>query len=272
MTYNLYHDFAFFATKAYNEIILRKLQLKRTGEAMNIAVITAAGVGARMQNEVPKQFLNVYDKPVVIYTLQAFQNHPNIDAIVVACLDGWQATLQAYCKQFNISKLQSIVTGGTTGKESIYNCLQDISARYGEENFVLVHDAIRPLVSEEIISDSIRSCTLHGSGIAAIPCNEVILYTEDGSASPKAVPRDQLRRTQTPQAFPLGKLLWAHRESEKRNIQGTAASCDLMTALGETVYFSIGSEKNLKLTTMDDIEIFKALLNMDARKGRPGDV
>lgn len=233
---------------------------------MNIAVITAAGMGTRMQNEVPKQFLNVYDKPVVIYTLQAFQDHPNIDAIVVACLDGWQEILSAYCRQFHITKLIHIAPGGASGQQSIKNCLKYIQEHYNPDDFVLVHDGNRAMVSEEIISDSIRTCTLYGNGIPCIPCTEVILQTEDGTTSHTQMAREKVRRTQTPHTIPLGKLLWAHEEAEKRGINDTAASCDLLVSLGETMFFSVGSEKNLKLTTMDDIEIFKALINMDMHK------
>lgn len=228
---------------------------------MNIALIIAGGSGQRMGQDIPKQFINVQDKPVIIYTLEAFQKHPNIDAIQVVCLDGWHDILRAYAKQFNITKLVGIVSGGKNGQESIKNGIFALSERFNDSDIVLIHDAIRPFVSQEIISDCISKCLLYGSAIAAIPCAEAMLETNDKIVSYSVYDRDKLMRTQTPQAFPLGKLLWAHSEAAKRGITNSVASCTLMIELGETVYFSAGSEKNIKLTTTDDIEIFKALLN-----------
>lgn len=230
------------------------------GESMNIALIIAGGSGQRMGQDIPKQFINVYDKPVIIYTLEAFQRHPNIDAIQVVCLDGWHDILRAYAKQFNITKLVGIVSGGDNGQASIRNGLLAISERFDNDDIVLVHDAIRPMVSEEIISDCISKCHVHGSAVAAIPCAEAMLKTDDQKIAHSVYDRDKLMRTQTPQAFPLGKLLWAHYEAEKCGIINSVASCTLMIELGEKVYFSAGSEKNIKLTTPDDLEIFKALL------------
>ena len=122
----------------------------------NIALIIAGGVGARMNQDIPKQFINVYDKPVIVYTLEAFQKHPEIDAIEVVCLDGWHDILRAYARQFGIAKLENIVSGGKNGQDSIRNGLYDIYERYnGDDDIVLIHDAIRPMVSEDIITDSL---------------------------------------------------------------------------------------------------------------------
>lgn len=227
---------------------------------MNIALITAGGIGSRMNQDVPKQFLTVYNKPIIVYTLEAFQNHPNIDAIIVACLTGWEPILEAYAKQYNITKLKWIVPGGRNGQESIKNCLNKLEKSCQKDDVVLVHDGNRALVTEDIISNSIVTCREKGSAIAVIPCTEVILRTDDQATSNEALARDNLKRTQTPHTYTLEKLLWAHEEAEKRNITNSVATCDLMIELGEKVYFSLGSEKNLKITTVDDIEIFKALL------------
>lgn len=116
------------------------------------------------------------------------------------------------------------------------------------------------MVSAEIISDCIAKCKLYGSAVAAIPCVEAVLVTDDKEKSNSVFDRNKLMRTQTPQAFHLKKLVWAHEEAKRRNIINSVASCTLMIELGETVYFSAGSEKNIKLTTVEDIEIFKALL------------
>ena len=228
---------------------------------MNIALIIAGGAGHRMQQDIPKQFLNVYDKPVIIYTLEAFQKHPNIEGIEVVCLEGWHEILYAYCKQFNINKLENIVTGGENGQASIRNGINDIKKRHSDDDIVLIHDAIRPMVSEEIISDCIRVCSAHGNAISVIPCAEAMLRTADNCSSNAQVPRDNLKRTQTPQASSLGKLLEAHKRALEQGITNSVATCTMFIELGEILYFSLGSEKNIKLTTPEDIDIFKALLN-----------
>lgn len=229
---------------------------------MNIAMIIAGGKGARMNQDIPKQFLNIYDKPVIVYTMQAFQKHPEIDAILIVCLEGWQEILKAYAHQFNITKLKWVVSGGENGQESIHNGLMALKDECKDTDLVLVHDGIRPNISQEIISNSIAECRLHGSAITVIPCAEAMLLREqeNGTSARALISRDSLARTQTPQTFPLSKLLWAHEEAAKRGITNSVASCTLMVELGETVHFCPGSEKNIKITTTEDIEIFKALL------------
>lgn len=227
---------------------------------MNIALIIAGGKGQRMNQEIPKQFLNVNDKPVIIYTLEAFQTHPDIDKIGVVCVDGWHDILKAYARQYKIDKLDWVVSGGENGQSSIRNGVFEAEKRYDGNDIILVHDAIRPMVSHEIISDCIVQCKEHGSAIVVTPCNTVILRRTIGDASDEVVPRDQLAVTQTPQAFPIKKLADAHRCALERGITNSIASCSLMIELGEPVHFSIGTETNIKLTTPDDLKIFKALL------------
>lgn len=228
----------------------------------NIVLIIAGGVGARMGQDIPKQFINVYDKPVIVYTLEAFQKHPSIDAIEVVCLDGWHDVLWAYAKQFGITKLENIVSGGKNGQDSIRNGLYDIASRHnGSDDIVLVHDAIRPMVSNDIISDNIRVCRQYGNAITVVPCTAAMLKTFDSLSTEEQVPRDNLKITQTPQAFFLQDIIAAHKEALKKGITNSVASCTMYIELGRKLYMSAGSEKNLKLTTAEDIEIFKALLN-----------
>ena len=227
----------------------------------NIALIIAGGIGARMHQDIPKQFINVDDKPVIIYTLEAFQNHPNIDAIEVVCLEGWHDILRAYAKQFGIDKLESIVNGGETGQDSIRNGLYDIAARHhDDDDIVLIHDAIRPMVSADIISDNIRVCRKYGNATTVIPCTSVMLKTSDSVMSDEQIPRDNLKITQTPQSFFINELVGVHNEAVKREFAPAIASCALYIEMGKKVYLSAGSEKNIKLTTSEDIEIFSSLL------------
>jgi len=232
---------------------------------MNIGMLIAGGKGIRTNQDIPKQFLNIHDKPVIVYTMQAFQKHPEIDAILVVCIDGWQEMLKAYAHQFNITKLENIVEGGADGQESIRRGVVWLTEHCSGDDVVVIHDAIRPLVtddlSQEIISNCIAECRLHGSAITVIPCAEaMLLRSESLNSSSALISRETLARTQTPQGFHLGKLLWAHEEAGKRGIRNSTASCTLMVELGEEVHFCPGSEKNIKITTTEDIEIFKALL------------
>lgn len=226
----------------------------------NIALIIAGGSGARMHQNIPKQFITVNERPVIIYTLEAFQRHADIDAIAVVCIEGWAQVLQAYAEQFNITKLKHIIPGGENGQDSIRNGVYELEKYYKEDDIVLIHDAIRPMVSEEIISDCIVKTRQYGCAISTIPCAEAMMQTEDGIVSTGSYPRDNLKRTQTPQGFPLGKICDLHRRALEKGITNSVASCTLMIEMGEQVYFSAGSEKNIKLTTVEDIDIFKALL------------
>lgn len=226
----------------------------------NVALIIAGGSGARMHQDIPKQFLTVNERPVIVYTLEAFQKHAEIDSIAVVCIEGWDQVLWAYARQFNITKLEYVVPGGQNGQGSIRNGVFELEKHFAPDDIVLIHDAIRPMVSAEIISDCIIKTKKYGSAIATIPCAEAMLKTQDGIQSAGSYPRDNLKRTQTPQGFPIGRICDLHRRALEAGITNSVASCTLMIEMGEQVYFSAGSEKNIKLTTVDDIDIFKALL------------
>ena len=215
---------------------------------MNIGLLIAGGSGKRMGQDIPKQFLTVNEKPVIVYTLEAFQDRPEIDM------------LSAYAKQFNITKLKNIFPGGENGQDSIRNGVYGLRDAYGDDNIVLIHDSIRPMVSPEIISDCISVTEKKGCAITVIPCAEAMLETNDGIESDGSYPRDRLKRTQTPQGFKLGEICDLHKRALESGITNSVASCTLKIEMGEKVYFSKGSEKNIKLTTVEDIDIFKALL------------
>jgi 2-C-methyl-D-erythritol 4-phosphate cytidylyltransferase len=168
----------------------------------------------------------------------------------------------SYAKQYGITKLKSIVPGGDTGQDSIYNGLKTIQEKSsGGEEIVMIHDGNRCLISADIISDNLAEFRANGSAVAAIPCVEAVFRSQNnGLSSDDSIPREQLFRTQTPHTYTLEKLLWAHEQGKSKGIQNTAASCVLMHELGETVYFSAGSEQNLKITTVDDLYIFEAII------------
>ena len=233
----------------------------------NIALIIAGGSGHRMQQDIPKQFINVYDKPVLIYTLEGFQKHPQIDAIELVCIDGWQDMVWAYAKQFNITKLKWIVPGGESGQESIRNGVFNLEGELNDDDIVIIHDGIRPLVDEMVLSDVIVVCKKHGNAVTSLPYNEQIFVVndEEEGTTKKYIPRETLRRVSTPQAYKFGKLNWAYHEAFEKGIgiKGSAYTNTMMVDLGEKLYFAAGSDKNIKLTTKDDLEMFKAYLKSD---------
>lgn len=229
----------------------------------NIAILIAGGVGKRMNSCIPKQFINIYDKPAIIYTLEKFQNHDMIDIIEVVCLDGWQNVLSAYANEYKITKLKHIVKGGSNGQESIKNGILELKKYYTDEDLIIIHDANRVNVSGEIITNAIDVAREKSNAVAIIACKEAMMETMDGLTSVSSYPRDKLRRTQTPHAFFLKDILEAHEMADKLGITDSIATCDLFARLGKRVYFSEGSEKNIKLTTIEDIDIFKALLKAE---------
>lgn len=232
---------------------------------MTIAIIIAGGSGHRMGQDIPKQFINVYDKPVLIYTLEGFQKHPQIDAIEVVCIDGWHDVLWAYAKQFNISKLKWVVSGGDTGQESIRNGVYNLEGKVSEEDIIIIHDGIRPLVDETVLSDVILKAQKYGNAVSSLPYNEQIFVVDDEISTVKYIPRETLRRVSTPQAYKFEKLLWGYKKAfaEGIGIYGSTYTNTMMVELGERLYFAAGSDKNIKLTTKDDLELFKAYLNFD---------
>ncbi len=232
---------------------------------MTVAVIIAGGSGHRMGQDIPKQFINVYDKPVLIYTLEGFQKHPQIDAIEVVCLDGWHDVVWAYSKQFGIDKLKWIVSGGETGQESIRNGVYNLEGVCSDDDIVIIHDGIRPLVDETVLSDVIIKCSRYGNAVSAMPYNEQIFVADDEESTVKYIPRETLKRVVTPQAYKFGKLLSAYKEAfeKKIGIYGSSYANTMMVELGERLYFASGSDKNIKLTTKDDLELFKAYLKSD---------
>ncbi len=234
---------------------------------MNIAIIVAGGSGKRMGQDIPKQFINVYDKPILIYTLESFEKHPNIDAIELVCIDGWHDIVRAYAKQFNITKLKWIISGGDTVQESIRNGVYNLEDKCKKDDVIIIHDGVRPLVEEEVLTDVIVKCQKYGNAVSSMPYNEQIFVVnpDDKETTKQYIPRETLRRVSTPQAYQFEKLDKAYHEAFEKEIgiYGSSYTNTMMVELGEKLYFAAGSDKNIKLTTKDNLEMFKAYLNMD---------
>ena len=230
--------------------------VKQKKYKMNIALIIAGGVGNRMGQDIPKQFLYINNCPVIIKTMLAFEQHPDIHEIAVVCLQGWETVLKSYANQYSITKFKYIFPGGMNGQDSIRNGIFGLLEKgCSGEDMILIHDAVRPLVSQEIISNNIVTCRKYGNAITVIKCVEAILESDDKLSSDISISRDKLFRTQTPQTFFLRDIAEAHKQALEKGITASVSSCTLMIELGE--------EKNIKLTNPEDVEIYKSLLQSE---------
>ncbi len=231
---------------------------------MNIAVIIAGGQGHRMGKAIPKQFINVYDKPVMLYTLEGFERHPMVDAIEVVCVDGWQEAVWAYAKEYSVTKLKWVVDGGATAQESIRNGVYALEGKCAGDDIIIVHDSIRPLVEPAVLTDVITKALEYGNAVTSMPYNEQIFLVseDDPETTVSYIPRETLRRVSTPQAYRFDLLDGKYHEAYEKGIgiHGSAYANTMMVELGVRLRFAAGSDKNLKLTTKDDLEIFKGYL------------
>ena len=231
---------------------------------MIVALVIAGGVGSRMRADVPKQFVLVGGKPVLFYTLEAFERHPMVDAIELVLIDGWEKDVEQWKMQYGISKLKWVVKGGSNGQESIRNGVYGLEGKCAADDIVIIHDGIRPLVQPEVLDDVIAKAREFGTGVTSMPYNEQIFLVDekDSSITRKYIPRETLRRVATPQAYRFGLLDAAYHEAfaKKIGIYGSSYTNTMMVELGYELHFAAGSDKNLKLTTPGDLEIFQAYL------------
>ncbi len=232
---------------------------------MNIAVVIAGGSGQRMGMDIPKQFILVEGKPIIVYTLEAFERHPMVDAIEVVCVAGWEEQLLAYAREYEIGKLCWVTQGGSTAQESIRNGVFALEDKCGADDIVIVHDSIRPLVDDFVLTDVIETAVEKGNAVTSLPYNEQIFLVsrEDPTTSTAYIPRETLRRVSTPQAYRFDLLDGKYHEAYARGvgIHGSAYANTMMVELGVRLHFAKGSDKNIKLTTADDLEIFRGYIN-----------
>lgn len=229
---------------------------------MNIAIIIAGGVGNRMGANIPKQFIEVKNKPILAYTLESFQKHPLIDAIEVVCIDGWEDDVWAYKEKYGISKLKWLTKGGSLGQESIRNGVFYLKDKVHDEDNIIIHDGIRPLVDKSVVNDVLEKCNMYGNGVTSMPYNEQIFIIDDDISTIKYIPRETLRRVATPQAYKYKLLFDKYVEAfdKKIGIYGSSYTNTMMVELGVRLYFAKGSDKNIKLTTPGDLQIFEAMI------------
>ena len=229
----------------------------------NIAIIFAGGSGARMGSGIPKQFIEIDGKPIIIYTLDNFQDHDEIDKIYISCKAGYIDKLERLCRRFAIDKVAGIVQGGETGQDSIYNALLAAAAENDEKDIVLLHDGVRPFITSELISKNIACVKENGSAVSCTPMFETPIVSESGSTVDETPKRDNIFTAQAPQSFYLGDILKVHEQVRKinRNYEGIVDSCTLMRSVGKDVSIVHGNRGNIKVTTPEDLYLLRGLLN-----------
>ena len=234
---------------------------------MNIGVIFAGGVGARMNTvSRPKQFLALNGKPIIVYTLELFDNHPMIDGIVVACVGEWIPFLKKMIRKFEISKVVSVVSGGSTGQESIYKglCAAEDYARVHDDSnpIVLIHDGVRPLITEQTITDNIEKVMEVGSCITVVPAIETVIVKHQGKDGLEIPKRAECRMARAPQSFYLKDIIGAHRRSQKEGRLDFIDSCSMMSFYGMELGLVDGPMENIKITTPTDFFVFRAMVQV----------
>lgn len=229
---------------------------------MNFVIITAGGVGSRLGASVPKQFVEVLGKPVIAYTLEHFQNHSEIDAIELVCVDGYQEHLKSIVNKYGISKVIKIVKGGSEYERSIMNGVNGLKGVAKPDDVVMIHWAASPFLSEEIISDNIRVCKEKGNAISA--SYSYLLYgSNDGDCAKKAINRDSFMTLSAPQSFRYNVLVDLYKQVEEKKMFDTIEehhTTVFMAELGIPLFFSKGSHSNIKITTKEDIDLFLGYL------------
>lgn len=228
----------------------------------NIAIIFAGGSGARMGAGLPKQFLEVNGKPIIIHTLEIFEDHSEIDEIYVACKAEYISKLQKMVKRHMISKVVEIVAGGNSGQESIYNALMAAKKNNGDDAIVLIHDGVRPCITKELIDDDLNCVKEHGNAITCSALYETPVVSLDGETVDEVPPRINYYTAQAPQCFYLGDVLAAHSEIRKNNpnYEGVVDTCTMMKMLGKEVKLVVGPRGNIKVTTPEDLYTFRAMI------------
>lgn len=236
---------------------------------MNIGIILAGGVGSRVGAEKPKQFLEVFGKPVIVYTIEAFQKHTEIDAIEVVCLESYRERLEEMIHTYHLSKVKWITDGGKTFQESVSRGISNLRGKISPEDIVIVHYGASPFVSEDIISDGIRVAARKGNATSATPCFLLMGSNDDGKKSSKWVDRDKLMQLNSPQCFRFGYIEDLYRRAKEEGVLETVEphTTSLMYYFGDTIYFSKGNQTNIKITTKEDLELFKGYVLLQESYG-----
>lgn len=228
----------------------------------NYVILLAGGVGKRMGSEIPKQFMEVDGKPIIVYTIEKFQRNPQIEKIVVVCVNDWIDHLKELIKKFNLTKVQWITEGGETGHDSIRNGVFFLKDKVEPDDFIIVHDAVRPVLPQKAIDEVIRVAHENGNASSSIACHPPIVYTEDHKSGIKDVDRERVMLTASPQAYLYSLALKCYEKAEEENKHNFTFTSSLLIHYGERVYFAKGTTSNIKITQKEDLALFEALLKV----------
>lgn len=228
----------------------------------NIAVVFAGGVGSRMASSSrPKQFLEIYGKPVIVHTLDVFQRHPEIDAIAVAILPEYREYLERLASRYELTKLKWIVDGGATGQESRHNALKAVAQDNDPDSVVLIHDGVRPLIDADLVSKNIHAARKYGSAITCTKMTETVVVG-DGDGIERVIPREPLWTAQAPQSFLLGDVLAGYDRAVAEGQEDSIDSCTLMHEFGYNVHRVEGPRTNIKITTASDYYVCRTFMTL----------
>lgn len=238
---------------------------------MNVAVILAGGIGVRVGAGIPKQFVEVLGKPVLAYTVEAFQKHTEVDAIEIVCVDEYIGYVKEMVKKYSLSKVKWIVKGGDTFQESVQNGVFALENVLNEDDVVLVHFGASPFVEADIISDSIRVCIEKGNAISMTPFYVLAGIKDDETQSSTWLDRDTVACMSSPHTFRFGVIDTLYRDAIEAGVidEVEPHTTTLMYKMGKTIYFSKGSQANIKITTKEDLDLFEGYVLM--KQKREGD-
>lgn len=228
----------------------------------NYGILLAGGVGKRMQMEIPKQFIEVEGKPIIAYSLENFQRNPQIEKIVVICVKDWIKQLKEIVEKYSLSKVKWIIEGGSTGHDSIRNGVFFLRDKTAPDDYIIVHDAVRPVLPQKAIDEVIRVAHDKGNASSSIACHPPIVYTDDFESGIKDVDREHVMLTASPQAFKYSLALKCYERAEQENRHDFTFTSSLLIHCGERVYFAKGTISNIKITTKEDLALFGALLKV----------
>ena len=228
----------------------------------NYVILLAGGVGKRMGSSVPKQFIEVNSKPIIAYSIENFQRNPQIYKIVVVCVKDWIDKLKEIVAKYSLSKVEWIIEGGSTGHDSIRNGVFFLKDKLQSDDFIIVHDAVRPILPQKAIDEVIRVAHEKGNASSSIVCHPPIVYTEDFESGITDVDREHVMLTASPQAFKYSLALKCYEQAERENRHNFTFTSSLLIHCGERVYFAKGTTSNIKITTKEDIALFEALLKV----------
>ena len=231
---------------------------------MNIALILAAGTGSRMGNaDKPKQFLPIYGKPLMIHTIEAFEMHDDIEKIVVVTSEGYEDQVKVWCKQYDLGKVKAVVHGSDSRQGSVYNGLQALrELGVKDDDIIVIHDAARPLISQNIITNNIEACKKYDAVDTVIKATDTIVASSDNERITNIPNRSELYQGQTPQTFKFALICEAHEKAKSGQIPNVTDDTKLVISMGKDVHLVEGSKQNFKITTFDDLMMLKALLKI----------